>query len=562
MQDEIEDNYSDVVDDFENNDPTPKAQDEQADRGVEEAPPAQDSPKIEDELVPAHNSAPKAHSERAPSEKDDIEESEIGEEEGLNIAEKCFSKIADQMKAKHTTVINHFKDYIASQVAEAEDGKEYEIVFIPPMAFLEGLSLLGLNFTDIEIKCLMVILMKPELENVILVQDLCMVMENFGIEEDIDGITDSQANTDRKNSQQPSPDKEVSGAVDMKDLNHNLNKQPSEKEPSEVIEDEYGDDFENPRHTQSADRDVKESSDKGNFDYEPEQPTHAQPEPVATQQSDKDEDNEDLFGDQVSEEIIDNAKANDVQDDIKDEYDFDIPEDVGQEPSQHTEKVSDKHYPEPVEDEAPDDDYSEPVSEYVEQPAESEKASSRKQESDRAPSPKADSEPQGAAQVSSDDAYDEEYEKDDDQAEDQKSDHMPENIEEKADAADEQKLDSSHHSDAPLSESQAKQDEAGEDDHNDTKKKKHLKFEVLTDKALSILYTMTAYIGENEPEDLFNDYIYEQLIKTRKKQNMIELISAEDFFTVLEEHEVIAQPSARDSKDRLEKAKDTIKTLL
>ena len=117
--------------------------------------------------------------------------------------------------------------------------------------------------------------MKPELENVILVQDLCMVMENFGIEEDIDGITDSQANTDRKNNQDQSPDKEVSGAVDMQDLNQNLNKEPSEKEPSEAIEDEYGDDFEKAKPTESASNGIKESIDRDNFDFEPEKPKQA-----------------------------------------------------------------------------------------------------------------------------------------------------------------------------------------------------------------------------------------------------------------------------------------------
>lgn len=40
--------------------------------------------------------------------------------------------------------------------------------------------------------------MKPELENVILVQDLCIVMENFGIEEDMEGITDGEGDTERE----------------------------------------------------------------------------------------------------------------------------------------------------------------------------------------------------------------------------------------------------------------------------------------------------------------------------------------------------------------------------
>ena len=270
-----------------------------------------------------------------------------------------------------------------------------------------------------------------------------------------------------------------------------------------------------------------------------------------------------MFGGPALEEPIDDAQPNEVEDDIKDEYDFDIPDDANQDPSHHSEKISER--PDVVEDEAPDDEYSEPVSEHVEHQIDSEKAQSNKPESDRAPSLKADSEPQGdqgAAQADSDDAYDEDYEKVDEHAEDQKSDQVSENIEEKADASGGHKSNSSHHSDQPISESQPKQDDPETGDHNDTKKKKHLKFEVLTDKALNILYTMTAYIGENEPEDLFNDYIYEQLIKTRKKQNMIELISAEDFFTVLEEHEVIDQPSARDAKDRLESAKESIKPLL
>lgn len=111
-----------------------------------------DSPKIEAEEILPQKAQVRAHSEKAHSEKDDMEQSEIGEEEGLEIAEKCFSKIADAMKAQGTTVINHFKELIESQVAEAEDGKEYEIVFIPPMSFLEGLTTLGLNLSDIEIK--------------------------------------------------------------------------------------------------------------------------------------------------------------------------------------------------------------------------------------------------------------------------------------------------------------------------------------------------------------------------------------------------------------------------
>lgn len=37
------------------------------------------------------------------------------------------------------------------------------------------------NLSDKEVHCLMLILIKPELENHIMLQDVQMVMENFGI---------------------------------------------------------------------------------------------------------------------------------------------------------------------------------------------------------------------------------------------------------------------------------------------------------------------------------------------------------------------------------------------
>lgn len=132
---EIDENYSDV-DDFE---------EEKVYGGDQHRP---DSPKIEDEPEPQTNNV---QSDPSP-EKEEVSESEIDEDRGLEIAEECFSKIAQLMKSKNTTVINHFKDYIASQVAETEDGQEFEIVYIHPMGFLEGLQNLGLELSPTETK--------------------------------------------------------------------------------------------------------------------------------------------------------------------------------------------------------------------------------------------------------------------------------------------------------------------------------------------------------------------------------------------------------------------------
>lgn len=109
---------------------------------------------------------------------------EIDEEEGLTIAENCFGRIASIMESKGISVKQVFEGFISNEILEMEDGSEYEIELMSPTGFLEGLKRLGVDeLTEIEVQCLMLILVKPELENAIVVADLQMVMENFGIEE-------------------------------------------------------------------------------------------------------------------------------------------------------------------------------------------------------------------------------------------------------------------------------------------------------------------------------------------------------------------------------------------
>jgi hypothetical protein len=51
-----------------------------------------------------------------------------------------------------------------------------------PMGFLEGVKQLGIkDLTERDVTCLMRILTKPDLENAILLQELVIIMENFGI---------------------------------------------------------------------------------------------------------------------------------------------------------------------------------------------------------------------------------------------------------------------------------------------------------------------------------------------------------------------------------------------
>lgn len=56
-----------------------------------------------------------------------------------------------------------------------------------PIGFLEGIKDLGLTeLEEVEVACLMRVLTKPNLENAILLKELIVIMENFGIYDDED----------------------------------------------------------------------------------------------------------------------------------------------------------------------------------------------------------------------------------------------------------------------------------------------------------------------------------------------------------------------------------------
>ena len=453
-------------------------------------------------------------------------------------------------------------------------------------------------------------------------------MENFGIEEDIEGLTDTQINTDRK-SGQSSPHKEISGAVDMQALNNNLETSPVKKEDEvqEEIEDNYVDeDFEQNKPSESVDNDIKEDIGNNNFDFEPEKPVAANQPQTSSMPPPQEEDNEDLFGGPEPEVTKKDSPKESQNEDIKDEYDFDIPNDIGNQSEEdepksvekaeshrseakpkikeksESEKIpSEIHESEKIDDEIQDDYDIKEASEdqgAAKQPSVDEKEKSEEDyemdDFDQKDSVKQNIENVQKEPFKDKDDPDDEYSmpddkdptekdltekdvqsekyideqitegKDDNQpSEDEKSDQNIEKESEKVteklkDNDKEDQVPDQNQSSGPGSPSSQSQQKDDQNDEKAAKKKKHLRFDQLSDQALYILYTMTIYIGENEPEDLFNDFIYEQLIKTRRNQNMVELIGANDFFNVLEEHEVISKPQTSAKIKELELAKDSI----
>lgn len=74
-----------------------------------------------------------------------------------------------------------------------------ELELLSPIGFLEGIKELGVvDLEEVEVACLMRVLTKPNLENAILLKELIVIMENFGIYDE-----DEEGNEDRQDENKP-----------------------------------------------------------------------------------------------------------------------------------------------------------------------------------------------------------------------------------------------------------------------------------------------------------------------------------------------------------------------
>jgi len=102
------------------------------------------------------------------------------EDKMIDIAEKIFVRIADEMVKKKVTVRQVMQPYIS--LAEI-DGEPFEL--LSPEGLIESIQDLGINELEYEeISYLLKVLQKPELEGAILMQEFLQIMENFGLYDD------------------------------------------------------------------------------------------------------------------------------------------------------------------------------------------------------------------------------------------------------------------------------------------------------------------------------------------------------------------------------------------
>lgn len=108
-----------------------------------------------------------------------LEGADINEDQMIEIAQKCFSVIAEQMLQKHLTIKTLFKEVIQKV---DNDGEEEE--FIPAQDFLKVLQGLEIEeLQEIEYMCLLKVLAANEEGDIIRVGDILQVMEEYGIQE-------------------------------------------------------------------------------------------------------------------------------------------------------------------------------------------------------------------------------------------------------------------------------------------------------------------------------------------------------------------------------------------
>jgi hypothetical protein len=136
----------------------------------------------------------------------------------LDIAEGCFVKLAELLIVSGKTVRSIFSKFAVPEIFPDRTVLE----LLSPLSFLEGIKELGLDdLQEIEAACLMRVLAKPELENAIILNELALIMENFGVpdgEEDAEDDYIPDTETESQSAHEEKKDVKVRSKKRVYDL--------------------------------------------------------------------------------------------------------------------------------------------------------------------------------------------------------------------------------------------------------------------------------------------------------------------------------------------------------
>jgi hypothetical protein len=141
----------------------------------------QDQPKplvpLNDDLPPAARPLPAAAGKQQVGKMPGT--GAVSEDEMIEIAQRCFFSIAEQMAKKQQTIHSVFQDVIFKKTIEGE-----EVELVTPLDFLSGLRQLGIeDLQTVNYTCLIKVLAVNEEEKHIRINDLVQILEDYGIVE-------------------------------------------------------------------------------------------------------------------------------------------------------------------------------------------------------------------------------------------------------------------------------------------------------------------------------------------------------------------------------------------
>ncbi len=103
----------------------------------------------------------------------------MNEDQMIEVAQRCFYAIAEQMSLKKLSIAALYEDVIFKKKVEGE-----EVELISPLDFLNGLRKLGIDdFQSLDYTCLVKVLSINDKEKLIRVSDLVQILEDYGITE-------------------------------------------------------------------------------------------------------------------------------------------------------------------------------------------------------------------------------------------------------------------------------------------------------------------------------------------------------------------------------------------
>jgi hypothetical protein len=127
---------------------------------------------------------------------------QITEDQMLDIAENVFQVIADRLRQLKISLRRAFHKRLS--IVDEFEG-ETNVVVIQAANFLEAIKSPPLSLpelSELEVACLMRVLSKPELDHAILLQELGLVLENFGIPMQEVEAEDIREEAEKKKSKQ------------------------------------------------------------------------------------------------------------------------------------------------------------------------------------------------------------------------------------------------------------------------------------------------------------------------------------------------------------------------